>query len=164
MSRRRLSIDGQFNGVIQASILPEYFEAFYAKIGKAPGSYFSLIRDDGLILARYPALNEDTRLPPKGALIEAFRTHPAEGSVTVLSLVDGVKRRVDYLKLPELPVYVLSGLETSAIWDAWIARTSRDLIVGIPAIGTLVLVVALALRRTRRLYEEARRDRLRKER
>jgi hypothetical protein len=38
--------------------------------------------------------------------------------MTVVSLVDGVKRRVDYLKLPELPVYVLSGLATSAIRDA----------------------------------------------
>jgi two-component system, NtrC family, sensor kinase len=157
VSRRRLSLDGRFDGVIQASVLPEYFEGFYAKIGKAPGSYFSLIRDDGLILGRYPALDEDSQLPSQGAIVTAFRAHPAEGAMTVVSLVDGVKRRVDYLKLPELPVYVLSGLATSAIRDAWIAKTSRDLIVGIPAVGTLILVVALALRRTRRLYEEARR-------
>jgi two-component system, NtrC family, sensor kinase len=157
VSRRRFSLDGRFDGVIQASVLPEYFEGFYAKIGKAPGSYFSLIRDDGLILGRYPALDGDVRLPPQGALINAFRTHPSEGGLTVLSLVDGIKRRVDYLKLPELPVYVLSGLETSAIREAWITKTSRDLVVGIPAVGTLILVVALALRRTKRLYEEARR-------
>ena len=54
VSRRRSSPDRSFNGVIQASILPEYFSGFYAKIGSEAGSYASLIRDDGLILARFP--------------------------------------------------------------------------------------------------------------
>jgi two-component system, NtrC family, sensor kinase len=157
VSRRRLASDGNFAGVIQASVLPEYFEGFYAKIGKAPGSYFSLMRDDGLILARHPALMQDTQLPPQGDLIKAFRDHPADGTLTVTSLIDGVRRRVSYLKLPELPVYVLSGLETSAIRDEWLLQMRRHLIFDIPATGALIVVVALALRRTRRLYEEAKR-------
>jgi len=157
ISRRRLAPDGSFAGVIQASVLPDYFEGFYAKIGKAPGSYFSLIRDDGLILGRYPAVNEQTRLPAHGELMKAFRAHPAEGTLTVTSLIDGVSRRVSYLKLPQLPAYVLAGLETAAIRDDWISQMSRHLIFGIPATGALIFVVGLALRRTRRLYEEAER-------
>jgi two-component system NtrC family sensor kinase len=157
VSRRRIAAGGSFAGVIQTSVLPEYFEGFYAKIGKAPGSYFSLIRDDGLILARHPALDRDTRLPPKGELMKAFATQPAEGTLTLTSLIDGVSRRISYLKLPELPVYVLSGLETTAIRNEWISQMSRHLIFGIPATGALILVVALALRRTRTLYEEAER-------
>jgi two-component system NtrC family sensor kinase len=157
VSRRRVASDGSFAGVLQASVLPEYFEGFYAKIGKAPGSYFSLIRDDGLILARFPALNQDTRLPPQGDLIKSFRAHPAEGILTVTSLVDGVRRKVSYLKLPELPVYVLSGMETAAIRNDWISQMSRHLIFGIPATGALIVVVILALRRTIKLYEEAKR-------
>jgi two-component system, NtrC family, sensor kinase len=157
VSRRRIASDGIFAGVIQASVLPEYFEGFYAKIGKAPGSYFSLIRDDGLILARHPALNHDTWLPPQGDVIKAFRAHPGEGILTVTSLIDGVRRKVSYLKLPELPVYVLSGMETAAIRDEWISQMSRHLIFGIPATGALVVVVLLARRRTIKLYEEAKR-------
>jgi len=156
-SRRRLAADGGFAGVIQASVLPEYFEGFYAKIGKAPGSYFSLIRDDGLILARYPGLNHDMRLPPQGGVIKAIRAQPAEGTLTVTSLVDGVRRRVNYLKLPELPVYVIAGLETEVIRNEWISQISRHLIFGIPATAALITVIALALRRTRNLYEEAKR-------
>ncbi len=157
VSHRRIAADGSFAGVIQASVLPEYFEGFYAKIGKAPGSYFSLIRDDGLILARHPPLNQETRLPPQGDLLKAFHAHPTEGVLTLTSLIDGVRRRVSYLKLPELPVYVVSGLETAAIRDEWISQMSKHLIFGIPATGTLIIVVALALRRTTRLYEEAKR-------
>jgi two-component system, NtrC family, sensor kinase len=157
ISRRRVSSNGSFAGVIQASVLPEYFEGFYAKIGKAPGSYFSLIRDDGLILARYPAVSPDTRLPSQGPVINAFRTNPAEGVLTVVSLVDSVERRISYLKLPDLPVYVIAGLEMAAIRNEWIFQMSRHLIFGVPATGALIVVVALALRRTKRLYEEAKR-------
>jgi two-component system, NtrC family, sensor kinase len=157
VSRRRLGSDGSFAGVIQVSVLPEYFEGFYAKIGKAPGSYFSLIRDDGLILARYPALSQETRLQPQGNLMAAFRADPAEGTLTLTSLIDGITRHLSYRKLPGLPVYVVSGLETAAIRNEWLSQMSRHLIFGIPATGALVFVVALALRRTRGLYEEAER-------
>src|SRR5262245_34719217 len=42
VSRRRDSDDGSFVGVIQASVLPEYFESFYARIGRDPGSFFAM--------------------------------------------------------------------------------------------------------------------------
>ena len=38
VSRRRQSEDGSFAGVIQASVFPEYFENFYARIGHDSGS------------------------------------------------------------------------------------------------------------------------------
>ena len=57
--------------------------------------------------------------------MKAIRAQPAEGTLTVLSLIDGVRRKVSYLKLPELPVYVLSGVETAAIRDEWISQMSR---------------------------------------
>ena len=164
VSRRRIGPDGSFAGVIQASVLPEYFEGFYAKIGKAPGSYFSLIREDGLILARYPGLGQETRLLPQGNLLAAFRADPAEGMLTLTSLIDGISRRVAYRKLPELPVYVVSGLETAAIRDEWIAQMSGHLIFGIPATSALILVVALALRRTRRFTRRRSAERSPKER
>ena len=43
VSRRRTNEDGSFGGVIQASVLPEYFENFYARIGREPGSFFALV-------------------------------------------------------------------------------------------------------------------------
>ena len=54
VSRRRENEDGSFAGVIQASVLPEYFENFYARIGREPGSFFTLVRTDGAVLAAFP--------------------------------------------------------------------------------------------------------------
>jgi two-component system NtrC family sensor kinase len=156
VSHRRVSRNGSFTGVIQASVLPEYFEGFYAKIGRAPGSYYSLIREDGVILARFPALNRDARLAPQGALLQAMRTRPAEGTLSLVSAVDGLERTVSYLKLPNIPLYVVAGLDAWAVRDVWLSQVLGHLVVGLPTTAALLVVIALALRRTRRLYGEER--------
>src|SRR3954467_12267461 len=97
ISRRRSSADGNFNGVIQASILPEYFSGFYAKISRETGSYASLIREDGLILARYPS-HDITALLPNGDLLKAIRANP-EGALLLTSKLDNVERKVAYRKV-----------------------------------------------------------------
>jgi two-component system NtrC family sensor kinase len=152
VSRRRSSPDGSFNGVIQTSILPEYFSGFYAKIGRETGSYASLIRDDGLILARYPP-NDITALFPNGELLKAIRTY-SEGSLLLTSKLDNVERKVAYRKVSGFPVYVVAGLETQAIRAQWLSQVSNHLIFGLPATAALVAIVLLALKRTRRFYEE----------
>jgi two-component system, NtrC family, sensor kinase len=156
VSQRRTSSNGSFNGVIQASLLPEYFEGFYAKIGRRPGSYFSLIRaQDGLLLARYPKLDRDVRLAPDGDLLKAMRANPAEGTLSLTSKIDGQERTVSYLKLPTVPLYVVAGVDGWAVRDEWLAQVGRYLMIGLPATAALMLAIGVALRRTRRLYEEA---------
>jgi two-component system NtrC family sensor kinase len=159
ISARRISPSGEFKGVIQVSILPEYFEGFYSKLGQELGSYNSLIRSDGFILARFPKLDYDIKLPSNGGVMEAFAANPAGGKLTVTSIVDGLRRTVAYRRLPELPVYVLSGRESKAIRDEWLWHEGQRLLYGLPLTAALVTVIAVALRRTRRLYDEARRRR-----
>jgi two-component system NtrC family sensor kinase len=157
ISHRRVSDDGSFTGVIQASVLPEYFEGFYARVGRAPGSYSALIRADGLILARAPKLDREVWLPPEGGLLTAMRAHPNEGTISLVSRIDGIERTMSYLKLPDMPVYVVAGLDAWAVRAEWLSQMLGHLLVGLPTTAALVLVIALALRRTRRLYEEAQR-------
>ncbi|MBV9348746.1 MAG: response regulator [Pseudolabrys sp.] len=155
ISRRRLASGGQFNGVIQISVLPEYFETFYERLAREPGEYASLIRDDGWILARYPKLARDAQLAQQGPLYRSMMSSPRFGHVTLVSAIDGTGRKVAYRKLPNLPVFVLSGLETSAIKGRWLSQMMSHLVYGIPATLALVGIIALALRRTKRLYAEA---------
>lgn len=154
VSHRRTSPDGSFTGVIQASVLPEYFEGFYAKIGRDPGSYYSLIRVDGLLLARFPKLNREARLAPQGDLRKAMQTKPDEGTLSLVSAIDGLERTVSYLKLPDLPLYVVAGRDAAAVRAEWLAQVQGHLLFGLPSTAILIVVIALALRRTRRLYEE----------
>src|SRR5258708_34719498 len=66
VSRRRPTDDGSFAGVIQASVLPEYFENFYARIGRDAGSFFALGLTAGTVLARFPVSERDIHLDRNG--------------------------------------------------------------------------------------------------
>jgi two-component system NtrC family sensor kinase len=154
-SRRRQSEDGSFAGVIQASVLPEYFESFYARIGREPGSFFALARSDGAVLAGLPAVDRDFRFDPNGPAGQKIAANPEAGLVTVTSPADGIERRLGYRRLAEYPIYISAGLETSAIRARWIATMGQHLIFGLPATALLFFLLALALRRTRHLHEEA---------
>src|SRR5258707_4197990 len=155
VSRRRPSEDGSFAGVIQASILPEYFENFYARIGHDSGSFFALGLTDGMVLARFPAADRELRLDRNGPIGRKMAANPKAGLITVTSPADGLERRLGYHRLAEYPIYVAAGLETSAIRARWFSTMGQHLIFGLPATALLFLFLALALRRTRNLHAEA---------
>jgi two-component system NtrC family sensor kinase len=157
VSRRRQRDDGSFAGVIQASVLPEYFEDFYARIGRDTGSFFALGLADGTVLARFPSVARDIHLDRGGPVGKSIAASPQAGLVTVTSPVDGIERRLGYRRLAEYPVYVSAGLETVAIRALWVASIGQHLFFGVPATALLFLILSLALRRTRHLYAEANR-------
>ena len=156
LSRRRPSDDGTFNGVIAVAVVPQYFEEFYALIGRSPGELYALIRADGKFLARYP--QPPDRLRAVGPGLEAAVAEGRERAIrTGRSQIDGAERRVGYRQLEGFPVYAIAGIETSAIRGDWISTMAGHLIFGVPATLFILLILAMALRRTRRLHAEAER-------
>ncbi|MEY9364431.1 two-component system NtrC family sensor kinase [Bradyrhizobium yuanmingense] len=155
VSRRSESDDGRFIGVIQASVLPEYFESFYARIGTDPGNFFAMGRTDGAMLAHFPRLDHELRLDPTGPVGQKIATQPVHGLITVAWPSDGIERRIAYRRVAEYPIYVSAGLETSAIRARWLATIGQHLVFGIPATALLFLLLVLALRRTQHLQAEA---------
>ena len=156
LSRRRPSADGAFNGVIAVAVLPQYFEEFYTLIGRSPGELYALIRADGRFLARYPQAPDRLRAVGPG-LETALAQGPEREIRTGRSQIDGVERRVGYRKLEGFPVYAIAGINTSAIRDEWTATMASHLVYGLPATLFILLILAVALRRTRRLHDEAER-------
>src|SRR6266540_3840911 len=157
LSRRRPSADGKFNGVVAVAVLPQYFEEFYALIGRSPGSLYALLRDDGRFLARYPE-RPDRGLQPGSALHTTIAQGRERSMQTIRrSQIDAVERRVGHRKLEGFPVYVVAGIDSSAIRGEWMATMASHLVFGLPATLFLLLIIGVALRRTRRLYAEAER-------
>nr|WP_249817151.1 hybrid sensor histidine kinase/response regulator [Bradyrhizobium sp. 160] len=155
VSRRRDADDGRFIGVIQASVLPEYFESFYSRIGSDPGSFFAMGRTDGALLAHFPRLDHDLRLDPGGPVGQKIATSPEHGLMTIAWPLDGIERRIGYRRIAEYPIYVSAGLESSAIRARWFATMGQHLVFGIPATALLFLLLAFAFRRTQHLQAEA---------
>jgi two-component system, NtrC family, sensor kinase len=156
LSQRRPSDDGTFRGVVSVAVLPDYFESFYAKMSSTEGSYFSMARADGGFLARYPVpKNRMIKLDEHSELRQGIGRGLDHSIYTVDSQVDHIDRRIGYRKLTGFPLYVLAGVEKSAITGEWLGNMSSHLIFGLPATAFLVSGLALALRRTKRLYDEA---------
>src|ERR1043166_12553 len=158
LSRRRPSADGSFNGVTAIAVRPDYFEDFYERIGRSPGSLYAMARSDGVFLARYPEREDIGRnLDANAPLRQEIAKGLEESIYTVKSQIDHISRRIGYRKLPTFPVYVIAGIETSATQAEWLSAMSAHLVFGLPATALLFAIIGLTLQRTRRLYAEAER-------
>ncbi len=158
LSRRLASSDGAFHGVIAVAVRPKYFEDFYALLDQTPGNFYALVRSDGTFLARYPGRqNRSHQLGPTSALREAINHGLERGLFTVDSEIDAIPRRIGFRKLAGYPVYALAGTDSAAIRAEWYAAMEDHLMFGLPATLLLFAVLWVALRRTRRLHDEAER-------
>jgi two-component system, NtrC family, sensor kinase len=156
LSRRRLSTDNAFNGIISVAIQPRYFEEFYGLIGHSTSDLYALVRADGTFLARYPPRTTGGPLEPSTALRVSIARGVQRALYTVpRSQSDSVARRLGYRKLSDFPVYVVSGTAASAIRAEWLSTMSSHLIFGLPATLLLFTIIGVALQRTRKLYVEA---------
>jgi len=125
-------------------------------MANSPGQQYGLVRDDGYILARYPSIapGAPDRFDAHSGFRDLIERDPNGGVYTSVSEVDAVERRYAVRRLPGAPLYVQSGVATSAIRQEWIAYMAPHLIFGIPATILLFSALFLVLRRTQRLYAE----------
>jgi two-component system NtrC family sensor kinase len=157
MSRRLSTPEGRFDGIAAVSMLPGDFEKFYTELARGPGELFAMMRDDGAFLARYPgsavtAAGLDRATSPFFAQAERA---PDRGLYTGPSRNEGIERRVGYRRVDGYPIYVVAGVETSAIRSEWLWSLAGHLVFGLPATILLVGVLWLARQRTVGLYAEA---------
>lgn len=156
VSRRRPLQNGQFDGIVMVSVVPRVFQDFYAQLARDSGPSFSLIRKDGVILARYPDSSGDT---DRFGFIHSVAAQPKGGLVTSTA-PDGIERRIGYRQLDYADLYVTSGLPTQKVLSEWMHTMAAHLIFGIPATAFLFVLVLLTTRRTKALYAEVERREL----
>jgi signal transduction histidine kinase len=152
----RIVHDGAFIGVLEISVLPSNFFHFFSTLAYTPGQQFSLLRADGMFLARYPMAppGAPTRLDDASGFRRAIAATPAGGFYTTVSEVDHVERRYAARHLNGTPLYVTTGFATSAIRSDWLRDMAAHLIYGIPVTLFLFCSLFLVLLRTQRLYAE----------
>ena len=149
--------DGTLAGVIDVAVSPTFFQDFYRLLAdegndSAAGKVFTLIRDDGQILVRYPPF---AGLPPKapqnGPFFAAITAHPDAGLYESRSIVDSnaPDRMFAYRKVQGYPVYVVAGHSRDAIVAGWRRTMESHLIFGVPATIALFAVTWTALVRSR---------------
>ena len=153
---RRLEVNGNFIGVLEASVLPSNFFQFFASLAYAQGVQYALLREDGTFLVRFPAVPEGAlqKLDENTGFARTIRARPSGGFYSSISPVDQVSRQYAIRRLENKPLYLSAGIETATITREWLSTMGAHLIFGIPATLFLFLTLWLVLRRTQALYAE----------
>ena len=146
LSMPRATGNGGFDGVIVASVSPDYFMRFYGTITLPQDRpAISLMREDGQRLVDFPARDaagQDTASP----VVTAFKRH--EGFF--YARIDRIPRLVGYKKLADYPAFLSFAIDERTIRASW----HRALLPwAVLALGTGALLVGttlLAIRRTQR--------------
>jgi two-component system, NtrC family, sensor kinase len=153
---RRLVRDGEFVGILEVSVLPSNFLKFYSSLIYTRGLQYALLRNDGVFLARYPAVpaGVSIQLDEHTGFRRTIASDPEGGFYSSTSPVDHVEREYAIRRLGATPLYITAGIEKGAIRWEWLTTMGAHLIFGIPATLFLFLTQLTILRRTQRLYAE----------
>lgn len=154
INRARRDANGNFIGVIEMSLLPSRFGRFYSQLLSGPGLGFSMLLEDGTVLARFPPMPDEVRLDAQREFQRQIAAHASGGFYDAVSPIDHTQHRVGLRRLPGFPVYVSAFVQVPAIRTEWITGMAMHLIFGIPATILLFVTVLVVLRRTQRLYAE----------
>lgn len=153
VSRRRAG--DAFSGVVALTLPPTAFMSFYEKMARDTHLSAGLFRDDGTALARYP-------IPPgglaaartTGAFLDNIATSPDRGAYTVVSGIDGERRRVVYRRIIPYRIYATAAYDEGAFWREWMWSFLITNAVTIPLFAFLIALSVISLRRSRALISE----------
>jgi signal transduction histidine kinase len=134
-----------------AAVSGDYFASFYRSLLRNPGDYTATVfRDDGAVLARYPATPED--------ISSGKRDDPLAAAIAVRSMdgmiIDGPTfgaggRLIAYKRVANYPVYVAIARTRASILYEWLLSMSGYFAIGTPAALGLIVLCLIALQRTR---------------
>ena len=146
--RRRTAPDGRFDGTIHVAVSPAYFAYFYAEA--APGFHHTalLLRADGAVLAREPAIpGAPNRLSATSPLMRRIADWtPGGGAIQRLRL-DGSDSDTAIRKVGASPVFVVFSVPRQVMLAPFDANLRVFGVVAATAALTLLVVAFMALRR-----------------
>jgi signal transduction histidine kinase/ActR/RegA family two-component response regulator len=112
---------GEFRGVIAVSVQPAYLHNYYAQTPASGLTTAALVREDGYILARFPALARDApRRVPGSTFVQRIADSPERGIYTGWTAAGREPLLIAYRRLPHHPVYVTTGLTVSSVRGEWL--------------------------------------------
>lgn len=138
IAHRVNAASGDFAGLILAAISLQYFEDFYRSISLGPGSTEALLRDDGTLLARFPASKNIGKMVASEGIMRLVAT--GSGTIQGKSPIDHDERIKSVQKLSGVPMSILTTQTQASVLADW--RKTVNVFVGFT--GGMILVLGLA--------------------
>ncbi|HEY6175117.1 MAG TPA: EAL domain-containing protein, partial [Kofleriaceae bacterium] len=141
VARSIVGHDGSFLGVAYASMLLSYFEELFGATSLGDGYAVTLMRQDGILMARYPAAGQIGAKAPVSVL---ERLQHARFAVSnAISPVDHQARIAAGYRLAKYPLVVIATRSEMAAFAGW--RTLVAMIAVIAAIMIAVILISAGL-------------------
>lgn len=156
ISRRLAHADGSFAGAVTTGIHLDHFQDLFAGLDLGLQGSVTLLRDDGILLARRPAEREQIgRDLHEAAVFQHLRDAPS-GVFESTAKVDGVERVFGYRRIADTPLVIVVGLSRAEVFAPWRRKTIEVAAIMTVLVGLAILLTA-GLRRElqQRLVAEA---------
>jgi two-component system, sensor histidine kinase len=136
LARRINNAQGTFIGVVQAAVRLKHFEQFYAAVALGEGGSIALLRQDGMMLARYPTVEDRV-----GSLLASISLlNDIDRGSGWSTGTDGVTRYIAVSPVRNFPLLVTTALTEKVLQGSW----PRDAtMVSLGALGTTAGVLLL---------------------
>lgn len=146
---KRLERAGDFVGAAIISYDVALFRDIWTSLSLDQGSTVSLVREDGMLVARFPFAESALDLSG-GDLFKTYLPGAPQGTYLTISPADGVQRFVGYRKVDGTPFIALASISaTAAFQQFWRIAFVAGLVL-IPASGFILVATVWIIRLLRR--------------
>ena len=142
LSKRIDRQDGSFAGVLTAAIDSDYFNQFYRTFQLGPDGSIGLLRDDGVILIRWPASDKSINLSASD-LFSRHLKQSAVGYYKRVSPFDGIEKYIGYEKTSHFPLVVTVATSEAWVLADWQRTLRTDAIVATVLLCMILLLAAV---------------------
>lgn len=142
LTKRITLQDGSFGGVLTAAIDSDYFNAFYRTFQLGPDGGISLIRNDGIVLTRWPFPDGKKDL----SKTDLFTRHLGLSSVgyyKIISPFDGITKYFGYEEAQRYPLVVTVAMSEDWLLASWWMTLRTDAMVAGVLLCVTILLAAL---------------------
>src|SRR5215470_10581496 len=110
----------------------------------------SLVRSDGALLVRYPALPTPSLLSQDSPFMQAIGDKPDRGLFSGRGETDGIERFFAYQRIEGYPLYVAYGIPRKDVLHSWLGNLVNYSLFAVPASLALFGMTLLAVRQIQR--------------
>jgi len=128
LSRRLVDKEGNFRGVLVASMRTDYFASLYNRLGLGEFDNITLYRADGAVVARR-LTNWSGDVVPSAAnhpLITDYALKAASGVFEGVSPIDHVLRLCAFRRVDNWPLIVLANSDKDRVLEPWRRRAASS--------------------------------------
>lgn len=135
---KRLERNGRFAGAAMLSFPVSIIRDFWAMLDFEDASTISLVRDDGMLIARFPPTDGPADLSELPLFTELLPASPVGTYVSAASPVDGIARVVSYRRIEGTRIVALASISSQQTWETFRNGVFAVLLIVAPVILGLI--------------------------